>query len=105
EAPAMVNNGVMFVATPGNQVLAIEAKTGVLLWRYRRPLPEDVILLHATSRGVALHSDKVLFAAGEAVLVALDAKTGKEIWTTKVADNKNGYYMSLSPLVVGDKVM
>src|SRR4029453_19552495 len=38
EAPPMVKNGVMFVAPPGNQVLAIEAKTGVLLWRYKRPL-------------------------------------------------------------------
>jgi alcohol dehydrogenase (cytochrome c) len=105
QAPPIVNNGVMFVATPGNQVIALDAKTGDLLWRYRRPLPEDVILLHATSRGVALHGNKVLFAAGEAVLVALDAKTGKEIWATKVAENKNGYYMSLSPLVVGDRVM
>ena len=39
QAPPIVNNGVMFVATPGNQVLAIEAKTGNLLWRYKRPLP------------------------------------------------------------------
>jgi alcohol dehydrogenase (cytochrome c) len=105
QAAPIVNNGVMFVATPNNQVIALNAKTGDILWRYRRPLPEDVILLHATSRGVALHGDKVLFAAGEAVLVALDAKTGKEIWTTKVAENRNGYYMSLSPLVVDDKVI
>ena len=105
EAPPMVNNGVMFVATPGNQVLAIEAKTGVLLWRYKRPLPEDVILLHATSRGVALYGDKVYFAAGEAVLVALDAATGKEVWTAKVGDNKLGYYCSVAPLVAGGKVI
>ena len=64
----------MFVATPGNQVIAIDAKTGALLWRYRRPLPDDVIQLHPTSRGVALYGDKVFFAAGEAVLVALDAQ-------------------------------
>ena len=76
-----------------------------MLWRYRRPLPEDVILLHPTSRGVALYGDKVFFAAGEAVLVALDARTGKEVWTTKVGENKNGYYMSLAPLVADGKVM
>jgi len=105
EAPAMVNNGVMFVATPGNQVLAIEAKTGVLLWRYKRPLPDDVILLHATSRGVALYGDKVYFAAGDAVLVALDAATGKEVWTATVGDNKQGYYCSVAPLVAGGKVI
>ncbi len=105
EAAPIVNNGVMFVATPGNQVIAIDAKSGALLWRYHRPLPEDVILLHPTSRGVALFADKVFFAAGEAVLVALDARTGKEIWTTRVADNKAGYYMSLAPLVANGKVM
>jgi alcohol dehydrogenase (cytochrome c) len=105
EAPPLVNGGVMFVATPGNQVIALDAKTGVILWRYRRPLPPDVILLHPTSRGVALYGDKVFFAAGECVLVALDARTGKEIWTTKVEENKNGYYMSVAPLVADGKVM
>jgi alcohol dehydrogenase (cytochrome c) len=105
EAPPMVNNGIMFVATPGNQVLALDARTGSLLWRYRRPLPEDVVLLHGTSRGVALYRDKLFFAAGEAVLVALDAKTGTEVWTKKVAENKDGYYMSVAPLVADGKVI
>ena len=105
EAPPIVNGGLMFVATPGNQVIALDAKSGQLIWRYRRPLPEGVVLLHPTSRGVALSGDKVLFAAGEAVLVALDAKSGSEIWTTTVADNSQGYYMSLAPLVVGSTVM
>src|SRR5262245_32831903 len=40
EAPPMVANGVMFVATPTNQVIAIEAKTGRVLWRFRKPSPE-----------------------------------------------------------------
>ena len=62
----MVNNGVMFVATPGNQVLAIDAKTGDLLWRYKRPIPEDMPQLHPTSRGVGLFGDKVFFAATDA---------------------------------------
>jgi len=105
EAPPMVNNGVMFIATPGNQVVAIDARTGGLLWRYRRPLPEDVILLHGTSRGIALYRDKVFFAAGESVLVALDAATGKEAWTATVADNKQGYYMSVAPLIADGKVL
>src|SRR5215475_5813672 len=73
QAPPIVNNGVMFVATPGNQVLAIEAKSGNLLWRFKRPIPEDMVLLHPTSRGVGLLGDKVYFAAADAVLVALDA--------------------------------
>jgi alcohol dehydrogenase (cytochrome c) len=105
QAPPIVNNGVMFVATPGNQVLAIEAKSGNVLWRYKRPLPEDVIHLHPTSRGVALYGDKIYFASADCVLVALDAKTGKEVWTANVDDYKKAYYMSLAPLIVDGKVI
>ena len=105
QAPPIVNNGVMFVATPGNQVLAIDAKSGNLLWRYKRPIPEDILLLHPTSRGVGLWGDKAYFAAADAVLAALDVKTGKELWTAPVEDYTKGYYMSLAPLVVDGTVM
>jgi alcohol dehydrogenase (cytochrome c) len=105
ESAPIVNNGVMFVSTPNNQVLAIDVQTGNLLWRYKRPRPADARVPHETSRGVALWGDKVLFAAGEAVLVSIDARTGQEVWATKVADNKSGYYITLAPLVAGGKVM
>jgi len=104
EAPPIVNNGVMFVATPSNQVIALEAKTGALLWRFRRS-SDGVFAPHQTSRGVALFGDKVFFAAGDARLAALDVRTGKEVWTAEVADNKSGYYMTLAPLVAGGKVL
>ena len=105
QATPIVNDGVMFVATPGSQVIAVDVRTGTILWRYKRTLPNGVIILHPTSRGVALYGDKVFFATGDAVLVALDARTGKEVWTTKVAENENGYYMSLAPLVASGKVL
>ena len=105
EAIPVINGGVMFVSTPGSQVLAIDVKAGRVLWRYRRELAEDVRFPHPTSRGVALYGDKVFFAAGDAVLVALDARTGKEVWTAKVEENQKGYYMTLAPMVVGGKVM
>jgi alcohol dehydrogenase (cytochrome c) len=105
EATPIVNNGVMFVSTPGNQVIAIEARTGSLLWRYRNPLAPNVILLHPTSRGIALFGDKVFFAQADAVLVALDARTGKPVWSATVEDNRKGYYMSLAPLVADGKVI
>ena len=105
QAAPIVNNGVMFVATPGNQVIALNAKTGDVLWRYRRGVPEDILMLHPTTRGVAVYADKVFLAANEAVLVALDVKTGTEVWTAKVEDNRKGYYMSLAPLVADGKVM
>jgi alcohol dehydrogenase (cytochrome c) len=105
QAPPIVNNGVMFVATPGNQLIALEAKGGNVLWRFKRPLPDDLTNLHPTNRGVGLFGDKIYFASADAVLVALDARTGKEVWATKVAEYTNGYYMSLMPLVVDGKVM
>ena len=76
EAAPVVNNGVMFITTPFNQVIAFDGTTGTILWRYRRPRPEGANVPHEVNRGVALYGDKVYVCAGEAVLVALDAKTG-----------------------------
>jgi alcohol dehydrogenase (cytochrome c) len=105
EAAPIVNNGVMFVSTPQHRVVAIDAKTGVLLWRYLKDVPEHLVALHATSRGVALYGDKVFFAANDAVLVALNARTGEQVWNAKVGENEDGYYMTLAPLVADGKVM
>jgi alcohol dehydrogenase (cytochrome c) len=105
EAAPLVNGGVMFVSTPGSQVLAVDVRTGTLLWRYRRTLPADLVLLHRTSRGVALHDDKVYLAGSDAVLTALDARTGREVWATTVADNRSGYYMTLAPLIADGRVL
>jgi len=105
EAPPLVNNGVMFVATPQNQVLALNAKTGDLIWRYNHKMPEDLFQLHPTSRGVGMWEDKLFLAATDDRLIALDAKTGKEIWNVAVGDYKTGHYLTLMPMVVHGKVM
>lgn len=105
EAPPMVNNGVMFVTTPEMQVLALNAATGDLIWRYKEKLPSDLFQLHPTNRGVALWGNKLYLATVDARLIALDAKTGKEVWNVKVGDYKHGQYMTLEPLVVHGKVM
>lgn len=104
QAPPIVNNGVMFVATPQNQVLALDAKTGDLLWRYVRELPEDLVQIHPTNRGVGLHGDNVYLATADCFLVALKAKTGEVVWEKKVEDYTGGYYMTLAPLVAKGKV-
>lgn len=105
QAPPLVNDGMMFISTPRNQVLAIDARTGNIRWRYRRELPEDLFQLHPTNRGVALYGDRVYIATVDAFLVALDAKTGELLWEQQVEDYLNGYYMTLAPLVVDGKVM
>jgi alcohol dehydrogenase (cytochrome c) len=105
EAPPIVNNGMMFVAAPYSQVIALDAATGELIWRYKGKLPEGFSALHNTSRGVALYGDKVYFAPLDARLVALDAKTGKQAWEAKIEDWHTGYYTTLAPLVVKGKVL
>ncbi len=105
QSPPMVNNGVMFVSTPQDQVLALNAKTGDLLWVYKRQLPEDLLQLHPTNRGVALYEDKVYLGTVDCHVVALDAKTGKVVWDVAADDYHKGYYITLAPLVAKGKVM
>ena len=105
QAPPLVNNGVMFISTPNNQVAAYDAKTGTLLWRYKRVRPQGAFVAHPSNRGLALYGDKVYYGAGEAVVVALDAKTGKEVWAKEVFNNKINYYITLAPLAADGKIL
>ncbi len=105
QAPPIVNNGYMYVSTPQNNVLALDARRGDLLWRYQRSLPEDLYQMHPTNRGVALYGNLVFLATLDAYLVALDAVTGQVVWETAVEDYTGGYYMTMAPLVVDGKVM
>ena len=66
---------------------------------------EDFSALHNTNRGVAIYGEMVFLAALDAVLVALDARTGKVACEAKVEDWKTGYYMTMAPLIVKGKVL
>jgi alcohol dehydrogenase (cytochrome c) len=105
EAPPVVNDGIMFVTTPRNLVLAIDAATGDMLWRYQHDLPEELVAFHNTNRGVALWGDKVYTATLDARVVALDARTGEVRWDTSVQDNSRGYYITLAPLAAEGLIM
>jgi len=105
QAPPIVNDGTMFVSTPDNQIIALNAASGDEIWRYRRELPEDLFRLHPTNRGVALYGDKVYMATLDACVVALYAETGKEAWDTCIGDYTDGYYSTLSVLAAEGKVV
>ena len=105
QAPAIVNAGLMFVTTPQNQVLALDASSGEIRWRYRRLLPVGLQQMHPTNRGVGLWDDKVFVATTDAFVVALDAVSGNVVWERAVDDWRTGYYMTMAPLVVDGKVM
>jgi len=107
----VVNDGVMFTTSTSlafNRVHAVNAATGELLWKYDRRTAEDVgalVRLIPHNRGVALYKDKVIFGTLDAHLVALDAKTGKPAWETKIVDYSDGYFVSQAPLVIKGKVV
>lgn len=105
QAPPIVNDGMMFVTTPQNQAIALDAATGHEIWRYVRELPEGLFQLHPTNRGVALYGDKVYMATLDAGVVALDAKTGDVVWDVEIGDYTDGYYATISPLAVKDKIL
>ncbi|MDE2371536.1 MAG: PQQ-dependent dehydrogenase, methanol/ethanol family [Burkholderiales bacterium] len=105
ESPPIVNNGYMYVTTPGAQVIALDAATGAELWRYKKDLPAELMQLHPTNRGVALYGDKVYVATVDCHLVALDAKTGKVVWSKPVSDWKAIHYITLAPLAAKGKIM
>ena len=85
--------------------IAIDAKTGDLLWRYRHQMPADIRMGHPTNRGVALYGDKVYTATSDARVVALDAKTGAVVWNKAVENYNNGYYMTIAPLAARGRIM
>jgi alcohol dehydrogenase (cytochrome c) len=105
QAPPIVNDGIMYVTTPQNQVIALDAVSGDLLWRYRRQLPPETTMVHPTNRGVGLWEDSLFLATLDAYVVALDATSGEVLWERELADTAAGYYMTLAPLVVDGVVM
>jgi alcohol dehydrogenase (cytochrome c) len=106
EATPIEVNGVMFTTEPPSNVVALDAKTGNILWRYDRAIPEDLLLCCGHyNRGVAVLGDTVFLGATDAYLVALDAVTGKVRWQTQVADGSDGYSITGAPLIANDSVI
>ena len=97
ETTPIVNHGRMFITTPGNNVIALDAKSGTQLWRYLKKYPDGLFQLHPTNRGVALYGNRVYMATTDCQLVAIDATTGKEDWSVQIDDYKSGCYATLAP--------
>jgi alcohol dehydrogenase (cytochrome c) len=96
----------MYLTQPPNDVVAIDARTGRIFWLYQyKPAPDSKVCCGAVNRGLAILGDTLFMATVDARLIAIDARSGKPLWNTKVADNETGYSMTLAPLVVKDKVI
>lgn len=106
ETTPLVVDGVMYLSEPPNDVVALDAQTGRIFWRYDYPVPNDVrVCCGRVNRGVALMGDAVYMGTLDCQLVALDAKTGSELWKTQVCDYKQGYALTSAPLAVKDKIV
>lgn len=106
EATPIVIDGVLYITGPQNHAWAIDGKTGRQIWHYQRVVPQDVkACCGLVNRGFAVHGDRLFLATLDAQLVALDMKTGKELWAVELADYKQGYAATPAPLVVKDKVI
>jgi alcohol dehydrogenase (cytochrome c) len=97
--PLMVN-GVLYFTVP-NHVWAVDARTGRQVWHFQRQSGGNMI----GQRGVAMYNDRLYFGTPDAHLICLDARTGKPVWDLEIADYKFGYYISVTPLVVKDKLI
>ncbi|HEU4566016.1 MAG TPA: PQQ-dependent dehydrogenase, methanol/ethanol family [Gemmatimonadaceae bacterium] len=105
ENSPVVVDGVMYVTTPYNVAMALDARTGRELWRYEHKLGTQIFCCGPNNRGVAISEGNVYMATLDARLVSLDAKTGKVNWDIEVADPEAGYSETLAPLIIDDKVI
>jgi alcohol dehydrogenase (cytochrome c) len=107
QAQPLVYGGVMYV-TDAQSTVAIDVGTGRQLWKtlvnYDPDVPR-VVCCGLSNKGPAIYGGKVFRTTLDAFVVALDMKTGKEIWRQKAAEWKDGYSMTVAPLVANGVVI
>jgi alcohol dehydrogenase (cytochrome c) len=103
EGVPLVHDGVLFVHGMGDRVQALDARTGDLLWEYRRQLPQGVS--PTVKRGMALYRDRLYIGTSDAHVIALDVKTGKLVWDERIGDTKVREGVAGGVLAARGKVM
>jgi alcohol dehydrogenase (cytochrome c) len=103
ETTPLVHDGVLFVASWGDNIQALNAATGDLLWQYSRRLPSDARL--SVHRNLAIYGDRLFVPTSDDHVVALDVKTGTVVWDMPVADYKQGWQATGGPLVAKGKIL
>ena len=101
QAQPMLHNGVMYVSN-ARWTYAIDAMTGRVIWRTAVNFDPDtprVVCCGNSNKGVAIYNGKVFRTTLDAFVIALDQKTGKELWRHKVAEWKEGYSLTVAPQI------
>ncbi|HTV02657.1 MAG TPA: PQQ-dependent dehydrogenase, methanol/ethanol family, partial [Luteitalea sp.] len=116
----LVVDGTMYVTGPWSVVVAVDARTGGVKWRWDPRIPHPTFATDArglrtrlgpslccgpVNRGVAYHNGKVFVGTLDSRLVALDARTGRPVWTTQVASKDDDYSITSAPRIIKGKVI
>lgn len=102
----LVVDGIMYLTEAPNTVTALDAKLGRAFWRYvYTPSNLSRPCCGRVNRGLGILGHTLFMATIDAKLIAIDAKTGRPVWSKQIADPSVGYAMTLAPLVIKDKVI
>ncbi len=108
EAQPLVHDGIIYI-TNHNRTAAVDGVTGKEIWRVVHEYPPEVLRVVCcgiVNRGAAIYNGKIIRTTLDNTTVALDAKTGKEVWKTKAdVDFNKGYSMTVAPLVANGVVV
>jgi alcohol dehydrogenase (cytochrome c) len=107
EAQPLIHDGRIYIATGANDVFALDAAGGAILWQYSARLDPKVstVCCGWTNRGVALGDGKVFFGALDGRLIALDMRTGKEAWSVQAERWQDGFALTSAPLYLDGVVI
>ena len=99
----LVHDGVMYLANAGNVLQAIDAKSGDIIWQYRREYPEG--RRSNLMRSIAIYQDKIFLTTADVAVVAVDARTGELVWETQKVDPDQGFSHTAGPIIAGGVVV
>ena len=106
ETAPIVVDGIMYMTTSFNHVYALDAVTGKEFWHYKHKMGAiTTFCCGPNNRGVAIEGGKLFMGTLDAKIISLDAKTGKLLWETEIADPEKGYSETMAPTVVDGKVL
>jgi quinohemoprotein ethanol dehydrogenase len=108
EGQALEYEGTIYISDGADDVFAMDAGTGRVIWTYEPHLPPDplgeVVCCGWDNRGVALGDGMVFVSQLNGDQVALDQETGKVAWSTKIEKAQAGFSITSAPLYYDGKV-
>jgi len=108
EATPLVVDGVLYTTTAWSKLVALDAATGRLLWSYDPKVPPETgvkACCDVVNRGAAFYDGKIFFATLDGRLIALDAGTGKLLWSVQTVDTSKSYTSTGAPRAVKGKIV